>query len=98
MLRNYINGEFREAADGRTLDVTDPCTGEVYETSALSGAADVDAAMEAAAAAFPAWRDATPAARQKVLCPLSAAPCAASRVHRRRSLPPWLAHRSIARP
>ncbi|MEV0090787.1 gamma-aminobutyraldehyde dehydrogenase [Streptomyces sp. NPDC050738] len=67
MLRNYINGEFREAADGRTLDVTDPCTGEVYETSALSGAADVDAAMEAAAAAFPAWRDATPAARQKVL-------------------------------
>ncbi|WP_328535721.1 gamma-aminobutyraldehyde dehydrogenase [Streptomyces sp. NBC_00344] len=67
MLRNYINGEFREAADGRTLDVIDPCTGEVYDTSALSGAADVDAAMEAAAAAFPAWRDATPAARQKVL-------------------------------
>ncbi|WP_328321014.1 gamma-aminobutyraldehyde dehydrogenase [Streptomyces sp. NBC_00388] len=67
MLRNYINGEFKEAADGRTLDVIDPCTGEVYETSALSGAADVDAAMEAAAAAFPAWRDATPGARQKVL-------------------------------
>jgi betaine-aldehyde dehydrogenase len=67
MFRNHINGEFREAADGRTLDVTDPCTGEVYETSALSGAADVDAAMEAAAAAFPAWRDATPSARQKVL-------------------------------
>ncbi|MFF2524652.1 gamma-aminobutyraldehyde dehydrogenase [Streptomyces liangshanensis] len=66
-LRNYINGEFRDAADGRTIDVVDPATGQVYATSPLSGQADVDAAMEAAAAAFPAWRDATPAERQKVL-------------------------------
>ncbi|MFI5754152.1 gamma-aminobutyraldehyde dehydrogenase [Streptomyces sp. NPDC051569] len=66
-LRNYINGEFRDAADGRTIDVVNPATGEAYATSPLSGPADVDAAMEAAAAAFPAWRDATPAERQKVL-------------------------------
>ncbi|MFG2329292.1 aldehyde dehydrogenase family protein, partial [Streptomyces sp. NPDC048604] len=66
-LRNYINGEFRDAADGRTIDVINPATGEVYATSPLSGQADVDAAMEAAAAAFPAWRDATPSERQKVL-------------------------------
>ncbi|MEU3599554.1 gamma-aminobutyraldehyde dehydrogenase [Streptomyces sp. NPDC006798] len=66
-LRNYINGEFRDAADGRTLDVVNPVTEEVYATSPLSGQADVDAAMEAAAAAFPAWRDATPAERQRVL-------------------------------
>jgi betaine-aldehyde dehydrogenase len=66
-LRNYINGEFRDAADGRTIEVVNPATGQVYATSPLSGPADVDAAMEAAAAAFPAWRDATPAARQKVL-------------------------------
>ncbi|WP_327234254.1 gamma-aminobutyraldehyde dehydrogenase [Streptomyces sp. NBC_01317] len=66
-LRNYINGEFRDAADGRTIEVVNPATGEVYATSPLSGQADVDAAMEAAAAAFPAWRDATPAERQKVL-------------------------------
>ncbi|MFF3750754.1 gamma-aminobutyraldehyde dehydrogenase [Streptomyces sp. NPDC002018] len=66
-LRNYINGEFRDAADGRTIDVVDPATGEVYATSPLSGPADVDAAMEAAAAAFPGWRDTTPAERQKVL-------------------------------
>lgn len=66
-LRNYINGEFKDAADGRTLEVVNPATGEVYATSPLSGQADVDAAMDAAAAAFPAWRDATPAERQKVL-------------------------------
>ncbi|MEV7179462.1 gamma-aminobutyraldehyde dehydrogenase [Kitasatospora sp. NPDC093679] len=66
-LRNYINGEFVDAADGRTLDVIDPTTGEVYATSPLSGAADVDAAMAAAAEAFPVWRDATPSTRQKLL-------------------------------
>ncbi|RDG38298.1 gamma-aminobutyraldehyde dehydrogenase [Streptomyces corynorhini] len=66
-LRNYINGEFRDAADGRTIEVVNPATGEAYATSPLSGPADVDAAMEAAAAAFPAWRDTTPAERQKAL-------------------------------
>ncbi|MFW6720082.1 gamma-aminobutyraldehyde dehydrogenase [Streptomyces sp. MAR4 CNY-716] len=66
-LRNYINGEFRDAADGRTMDVVDPATEEVYATAPLSGAADVDAAMQAAAAAFPGWRDATPGVRQLAL-------------------------------
>ncbi|MCI3222263.1 gamma-aminobutyraldehyde dehydrogenase [Streptomyces sp. NP-1717] len=66
-LRNYINGEFRDAADGRTIEVVNPSTGEAYATSPLSGQADVDAAMAAAAAAFPAWRDTTPAERQKVM-------------------------------
>ncbi|SCG01068.1 betaine-aldehyde dehydrogenase [Streptomyces sp. MnatMP-M17] len=66
-LRNYINGEFRDAADGRTIEVVNPATGEAYATSPLSGPVDVDAAMEAAAAAFPGWRDTTPAERQKVL-------------------------------
>lgn len=63
-LRNYIDGEFRDAADGRTTEVVDPTTGETYARAALSGPTDVDAAMAAAAAAFPAWRDATPATRQ----------------------------------
>ncbi len=66
-LRNYINGEFRDAADGRTIEVVNPATGDAYATSPLSGQADVDAAMDAAAAAFPAWRDTTPSERQKVL-------------------------------
>ncbi|MEV6672497.1 gamma-aminobutyraldehyde dehydrogenase [Streptomyces sp. NPDC051162] len=66
-LRNYIAGEFRDAADGRTTEVVNPVTGEAYATAALSGAADVDAAMAAAEAAFPAWRDLVPGDRQKVL-------------------------------
>ncbi|GGO97920.1 gamma-aminobutyraldehyde dehydrogenase [Wenjunlia tyrosinilytica] len=66
-LRNHINGEFVDAKDGRTLPVVDPATGEAYATSPLSGPADVDAAMAAAAAAFPAWRDATPSVRQRLL-------------------------------
>ncbi|MER5789298.1 gamma-aminobutyraldehyde dehydrogenase [Streptomyces sp. NPDC001980] len=66
-LRNYIDGEFRDAADGRTTEVVNPATGEVYATAPLSGEADVDAAMAAAAAAFPGWRDTTPAERQKAL-------------------------------
>ncbi|CAM5591524.1 MULTISPECIES: gamma-aminobutyraldehyde dehydrogenase [Streptomyces] len=66
-LRNYIDGEFRDAADGRTTEVVNPATGEAYATAPLSAAADVDAAMAAAEAAFPAWRDLVPAERQKVL-------------------------------
>ncbi|MGW5971555.1 gamma-aminobutyraldehyde dehydrogenase [Streptomyces sp. NPDC055186] len=66
-LRNYIGGEFRDAADGRTTEVVNPVTGEAYATAPLSGQADVDAAMEAAAEAFPGWRDTTPAERQKAL-------------------------------
>ncbi|MGW3917775.1 aldehyde dehydrogenase family protein, partial [Streptomyces sp. NPDC005070] len=65
--RNYIDGAFADAVDGRTLDVVDPTTGDVYATSPLSGAADVDAAMAAAAAAFPVWRDTTPSVRQRAL-------------------------------
>ncbi|MFE9119752.1 gamma-aminobutyraldehyde dehydrogenase [Streptomyces sp. NPDC007172] len=66
-LRNYIDGEFRDAADGRTIEVVNPATGQPYATSPLSGQEDVDAAMAAAARAFPAWRDSTPAERQRVL-------------------------------
>ncbi|MEV8595528.1 gamma-aminobutyraldehyde dehydrogenase [Streptomyces sp. NPDC052012] len=66
-LRNYIGGEFRDAADGRITEVVNPATGEAYATAPLSGQADVDAAMAAAAEAFPGWRDTTPAERQKAL-------------------------------
>ncbi|WP_425828961.1 gamma-aminobutyraldehyde dehydrogenase [Streptomyces fractus] len=66
-LRNYIDGEFRDAVDGRTTEVVNPATGEAYATAPLSGQADVDAAMAAAEAAFPAWRDLVPGERQKYL-------------------------------
>nr|WP_235215411.1 gamma-aminobutyraldehyde dehydrogenase [Phaeacidiphilus oryzae] len=67
VLRNYINGEFTDAADGRTIEVVDPTTGEPYATSPLSGQADVDAAMAAAAEAFETYRDTIPAVRQRLL-------------------------------
>lgn len=66
-LRNYIGGESLDAADGQTIEIVNPVTGESYATSPLSGQEDVDAAMGAAAAAFPAWRDTTPAERQRLL-------------------------------
>jgi len=64
---NFINGEQVPAADGRTLDVTNPATGQVYLTSPLSGPEDVDRAYQAAGAAFQTWRDTTPSERQQAL-------------------------------
>jgi len=66
-LSNFINGEWVPAADGRTLDVTNPATGQVYLNSPLSGAEDVDRAYRAAATAFESWRRSTPAERQLAL-------------------------------
>jgi len=64
-LRNYINGECVPAVEGRTLQIIDPALGAAYATAPLSGSADVDAAMAAAAAAFPGWRGSTPAAARR---------------------------------
>ncbi len=66
-LRNFVNGEFADAKDGRTSDVIDPSTGEAYAQAPVSGPADVDLALGAAAAAFETWRDATPAERSLAL-------------------------------
>jgi betaine-aldehyde dehydrogenase len=66
-LRNFVGGEYVETKDGRVSDVVDPSTGEPYDQAPVSGPADVDAAMTAAEAAFPAWRDATPGERSLAL-------------------------------
>ncbi|HVV21965.1 MAG TPA: aldehyde dehydrogenase family protein, partial [Pseudonocardiaceae bacterium] len=66
-VRNFIGGKSVDAADGRTSDLVDPATGEVFGTAPLSGPEDVDAAYRAAATAFESWRDATPAERQLAL-------------------------------
>jgi betaine-aldehyde dehydrogenase len=70
-LRNLVGGEAVAAADGATLDLIDPSTGEVFGTSPRSGAADVDAACRAAADAFETWRDTTPSQRQLALLKLA---------------------------
>src|SRR3954462_14766374 len=47
----------RDGTGDRTAPVTDPATGEVTGQVTLASPEDVDAAVAAAAAAFPAWRD-----------------------------------------
>jgi betaine-aldehyde dehydrogenase len=64
---NFVNGAAVPAQDGRTTDVVNPATGQAYATAPLSGPADVDAAMAAAAQAFETWRDTTPAERSLAL-------------------------------
>jgi betaine-aldehyde dehydrogenase len=66
-LRNFVGGSFVDTADGRTADLVDPSTGEVFAQVPVSSAADVDRAMSAAATAFEGWRDSTPSERQKAL-------------------------------
>lgn len=66
-LRNFINGTFADTADARTMDIVNPATGDVFAQAPVSGAADIDAAMRAAAAAFGSWATATPAERQLAL-------------------------------
>jgi len=64
---NFIGGRRVAAEDGRTSDLIDPSTGEVFATAPVSGQADIDAAFESAARAFETWRDTTPSERQRAL-------------------------------
>ncbi|MEV5710323.1 gamma-aminobutyraldehyde dehydrogenase [Actinoallomurus sp. NPDC052274] len=66
-IRNVIDGRSVDAASGRTSEVIDPSTGEVYATAPVSGSEDVDAAFAAAERAFQTWRDTTPSERQRAL-------------------------------
>jgi malonate-semialdehyde dehydrogenase (acetylating)/methylmalonate-semialdehyde dehydrogenase len=59
-LPNYINGQWMESRASEWREVTNPATGEVLASVPLADAADVNAAIEAAAAAFPEWRRTPP--------------------------------------
>ncbi len=65
--RNFINGEYSDAADGGTTPLIDPVTGKQYATASLSGRADIDSAMRAASAAFDSWKNTTPSQRSLAL-------------------------------
>lgn len=71
-IRNFIGGEWIPASASDAVEVTDPGTGEVIGHVPLSSNADVDAAVEAAADAFPAWRATPPVERARVLFRLKA--------------------------
>jgi aldehyde dehydrogenase (NAD+) len=64
----FVDGQFREAADGRTLDTLNPATEERLSTVAHAGQADVDAAVAAARRAYEqVWGPMAPAERGKYL-------------------------------
>lgn len=66
-LQNFIGGRFVAANGTGRMPLLDPTTEDAYGEIPLSDAADVDAAYAAASAAFPVWRDTTPAERQLAL-------------------------------
>lgn len=63
----YVNGEWIDADDGATFNVADPSSGEVVGTVADVGQPETRRAIEAADAAFAAWRDLTPKRRSNAL-------------------------------
>ena len=67
----FIDGEFVDAADGATMEVLNPHDNSLITEVAEGGEADIDAAVDAAARAFPAWRDMAAAERGHLLLKLA---------------------------
>ncbi len=63
----YINGEWREGAEGQRFDVMNPATEEVLASVASAEIADAKDALDAAEAAFADWKARTPRQRGEVL-------------------------------
>ena len=62
-----VNGKTAESRSNRFADVFNPATGEVQARVSLASKAEVDAAVDAASAAFPAWSQTPPLQRARVL-------------------------------
>jgi malonate-semialdehyde dehydrogenase (acetylating)/methylmalonate-semialdehyde dehydrogenase len=54
-IQNYINGQFVQASTTKTLEVISPVDGTLLSTVPMSSSKDLDKAVAAAKAAFPAW-------------------------------------------
>ena len=66
-ISHWINNKAYPGTGGRTSPVTNPATGEVTGEVALGSVEDARAVIDAAAAAFPAWRDTSLAKRSAIL-------------------------------
>ena len=66
-----INGEFRPAVNGKTFPTFNPGNGEIIAYLAECDEEDIDLAVRAALAAYPAWKKKTGAARAKLLMKLA---------------------------
>ncbi len=72
MQKMFIKGEWCDASTGKTLPVTDPSTGEVFDQIPRGTAADIDRAVAAARAAYEgAWGALTAAERGRILYKMS---------------------------
>ncbi|RFA14073.1 methylmalonate-semialdehyde dehydrogenase (CoA acylating) [Subtercola boreus] len=67
VVTHYINGALVESTSGRTAPVYDPALGVQTKQVALADEAEIAAAIAAAKAAFPAWRDTSLTRRQQVM-------------------------------
>ncbi len=68
---SFVGGRFVTGTSGEVHDVVDPSTGEAIASVSLAGAAEVDAAVAAAAQAFAEWSTATPGARSAAMTTLA---------------------------
>jgi malonate-semialdehyde dehydrogenase (acetylating)/methylmalonate-semialdehyde dehydrogenase len=67
VVSHWIDGAERPSTSGRTAPVYDPALGTVTKHVGLANAAEIDAAIASAKAAFPAWRDLSLAKRQSII-------------------------------
>ncbi|MCT1639967.1 NAD-dependent succinate-semialdehyde dehydrogenase [Dietzia cinnamea] len=65
--RLFIDDQWTDAADGRTIDVLNPADGQVIGTVAHASVTDLDRALAAAERGFEVWRDTTPAKRSTIM-------------------------------
>ena len=66
-LRNFIGGQWTDAAFDKRAELINPSTGEAFATAPISREVEVEAAFSSAADAFGGWRDATPGERSLAL-------------------------------
>jgi betaine-aldehyde dehydrogenase len=66
VLSNFIDGQ-TAAPNGRSMELVDPATEQVFATAAASSEQEIDAACLAAARAFESWGTSTPSERQRAL-------------------------------
>ncbi|WFE72756.1 CoA-acylating methylmalonate-semialdehyde dehydrogenase [Halomonas sp. M1] len=66
-IQHFINGQVSAGDSANAQDVFNPATGKVTGRVALASQTDVDTAVQAAQAAFPAWADTPPIRRARVL-------------------------------
>ncbi len=84
-MKGWVNGEWMEAEGGRVTEIRNPATGEVVDTVPRCSAKDTQRAIEAAAAAFPAWSATSAEERGRIL--LKAAEMVKAKM---KELAPWL--------